>query len=203
MNYDKREFTKEEVEQAVAESKSYACLARKLGYNPKSGHYTSDVNKWIIKYNCDISHFTGQGWNKGNYDFKRFREQNKTFRGPELLFYLVKGEGRPYKCECCGNTEWNGQPIPLQVHHIDGNHYNNEISNLQLLCPNCHAQTDSYCGKNVIRKYITDEEFIKAVNTSYSIAEALRKINVRDVPTYRNKVKSLIEENKCSLLIKE
>lgn len=202
MNYDKRNFTEEEIKQAVAESKSYAELARKLGYNDKTGHYTADVNKWIGKYNCDISHFKGCGWNKDNFDFERFKTK-KVFRGPELLLFLIKGEGRPYKCECCGNTEWNGQPIPLQVHHIDGNHYNNEISNLQLLCPNCHAQTDSYCGKNKTRDVITDEEITEAVNTSYSVAEALRKINVRDVPTYRNRIKSLIDENKCSLLIKE
>lgn len=200
MKRDKREFTEEEIKQAVAESKSYAELARKLGYNDKTGHYTYDAKKWVEKYNCDTSHFTGSVWNKGNYDLERFKKK-KVFRGPELLKFLIKGAGRPYQCECCGNSEWNGLPIPLQVHHIDGNHYNNEINNLQILCPNCHAQTDSYCGKNASRKTITDNEFIKAVNTSHSIAEALRKINVRDIPKYRNKVKILIEENKCSLLI--
>ena len=202
MKRDKREFTEEEIKQAVAESKSYAELARKLGYNDKSGHYTYDAKKWIKKYNCDTSHFTGSLWNKGNYDLERFKKK-KVFRGSELLKFLTKGMGRPYQCECCGNSEWNGLPIPLQVHHIDGNHFNNEINNLQLLCPNCHAQTDTFCGKNKSKENITDKEIIEAIKTSYSISEVLRKINTRDVPRYRNKIKLLIENNNCSLLVKE
>lgn len=55
---------------------------------------------------------------------------------------------KPYKCECCGNTEWNGLPIPLQLHHKDGNFRNNTLENLQLLCPNCHSLTDNYCRRN-------------------------------------------------------
>ena len=41
-----------------------------------------------------------------------------------------------------------GKEIPLQVHHINGNNTDNRVENLQILCPNCHAQTDTYCGKN-------------------------------------------------------
>jgi 5-methylcytosine-specific restriction endonuclease McrA len=40
-----------------------------------------------------------------------------------------------------------GEPIPLELHHIDGNHNNNDLSNIQLLCPNCHAQTDNFSNK--------------------------------------------------------
>ena len=57
-------------------------------------------------------------------------------------------EKRGHRCECCGLTEWLNQPIKLEVHHIDGDNTNNQDDNLQLLCPNCHAQTDSYRGKN-------------------------------------------------------
>lgn len=47
----------------------------------------------------------------------------------------------------CGITEWQGKPIVCQLHHIDGNPSNNSIGNLQILCPNCHSQTDNFCGK--------------------------------------------------------
>ena len=55
---------------------------------------------------------------------------------------------RPHTCEVCGTSEWNGQPIPLEVDHIDGNPENNVVTNLRRICPNCHAQTNTYKGKN-------------------------------------------------------
>ena len=55
---------------------------------------------------------------------------------------------KEHRCECCGLNEWMGKPIPLEVHHKDGNRSNNELDNFELLCPNCHAFTDSYRGKN-------------------------------------------------------
>ena len=58
-----------------------------------------------------------------------------------------KGSAKEHKCECCGLISWNDKPIPLELHHIDGNHYNNDLSNLQILCPNCHAQTSNYSCK--------------------------------------------------------
>jgi hypothetical protein len=53
-----------------------------------------------------------------------------------------------HKCYICNNTEWNGKPIPLELEHIDGDSDNNKESNLQLICPNCHAQTPTYKGAN-------------------------------------------------------
>lgn len=51
-------------------------------------------------------------------------------------------------CQICRNTIWNGQPISLELDHINGDSTNNELSNLRLVCPNCHAQTPTYKGKN-------------------------------------------------------
>lgn len=48
----------------------------------------------------------------------------------------------------CGGIKWRDGPIPIQLHHIDGNRKNNELFNLEILCPNCHALTENYCGKN-------------------------------------------------------
>ena len=48
------------------------------------------------------------------------------------------------KCEICGLSEWMNKPIPLELHHKDFNHFNNELSNLQILCSNCHMQTHNY-----------------------------------------------------------
>lgn len=52
------------------------------------------------------------------------------------------------KCSICSIDSWNHQDLSLHLDHIDGNPTNNLIYNLRLLCPNCHSQTSTYCGKN-------------------------------------------------------
>ena len=61
---------------------------------------------------------------------------------------LLKDNLVEYKCALCGLSEWLNKPLVLQLHHIDGDNSNNTLENLQLLCPNCHSQTNNYCGKN-------------------------------------------------------
>jgi HNH endonuclease len=58
--------------------------------------------------------------------------------------YLLRTRER--RCEKCGRDEWNDLPIPIEVHHVDGNPDHNTEENLQLLCPNCHAQSDFFKG---------------------------------------------------------
>ena len=60
--------------------------------------------------------------------------------------YLIRT--KPHQCEICGIEEWNGQPTPITMDHIDGNSENNDLSNLRLICPNCDAQLPTYKGRN-------------------------------------------------------
>ena len=53
------------------------------------------------------------------------------------------------KCELCERRSWNDQPIPLELDHINGRRDDNRLSNLRVLCPNCHAQTPTYRGRNI------------------------------------------------------
>ena len=52
------------------------------------------------------------------------------------------------KCEICGISDWNDKEISTQLDHIDGNSHNHLLDNLRMICPNCHSQTETYCGKN-------------------------------------------------------
>lgn len=75
---------------------------------------------------------------------KRIYEQCKTNRTRRLALI----EERGHKCEVCGNSEWLGQPITLELEHINGNSDDQRKENTKLLCPNCHSQTPTYKGKN-------------------------------------------------------
>ena len=65
---------------------------------------------------------------------------------------LVKENYLEYQCNSCGITEYNGKEISLELNHIDGNGYNHSLENLELLCPNCHSQTDTYRSKKLLLK---------------------------------------------------
>jgi hypothetical protein len=55
-------------------------------------------------------------------------------------------------CEACGLAEWRGEPLSLQLHHINGDGLDNRLKNLLLLCPNCHSQTETWGGRNKGRR---------------------------------------------------
>lgn len=70
-----------------------------------------------------------------------------------LKVILIRNGIRFERCESCGGYDhWNNKPLVLQMHHKDGDTRNNAISNLQMLCPNCHSQTPNYAGKSWSRK---------------------------------------------------
>lgn len=124
----------------------------------------------------DVSHFKGQGWNKDNFDYSRFKYGN-NIKAANALLALVNLRG--HKCEQCGNTTWNNQEIPLEIHHLDGDHLNNVLDNLQLLCPNCHAQTNNYKGKNQRkRREYSEEEYAKALRENPNVRQALLSLGL-------------------------
>lgn len=112
----------------------------------------------VVTLTGPITLLTGKVWNIG----KRYKKiktaqpieqilvKDSTFiSSDKLRKRLLKEQIKEYKCECCNNSLWLNQKIPLELHHINGDKHNNRIENLQLLCPNCHALTDNYRGKNI------------------------------------------------------
>ena len=154
-------YDKDNLSKIVSESNSIRQVLISLGLKEAGGNY-SNIKKRIEQFNIDTSHFHGQGWAKGktwtktkNLDSILVENSTytsglhrSTFRLKNQLFKL----GYKIKvCEMCGNNEWMGEDIPLELHHINGNKFDNRIENIQILCPNCHTFTDNYRGKNMSR----------------------------------------------------
>jgi Zn finger protein HypA/HybF involved in hydrogenase expression len=149
----KHSYTIEEFKSAVQGSYSIAQALTKLGVSPRGGNYRV-FKKFEKLYEIDTSHFTGQGHLKGkthNFNTTPLSEiliKDCEYNSNKLRKRLISEGIKEHKCECCGLNEWLGELIPLELDHIDGDHYNNILENLKILCPNCHAKTPTYRGKN-------------------------------------------------------
>ena len=84
-------------------------------------------------------------------------------------------------CNKCKLSEWLGNEIPLELEHIDGNHHNNERSNVEVLCPNCHALTPTWRGRNKrkIKNRITDDELLESlIENNFNMRQALLQVGM-------------------------
>jgi hypothetical protein len=135
-----KNYTDKDIIANAANVKSLAGLLKSLGLRPAGGSF-NNMKRNLQRLNVDTSHWTGQGWNSG----QRLKDWTDYTRAAYLKPHLI-GE-RTHKCESCKQTTWMENKIPLEVHHIDGDRTNNNIDNLQLLCCNCHALTDSWKRK--------------------------------------------------------
>jgi hypothetical protein len=151
-----RKYTEQQLSEAVKKSTSLAQTLSRLGVAPYGGNYHV-LRRAIKHFNLDISHFTGQLWNKGKTIGPKQALQRYLNNELQISSYKLKGrllsEGLlERRCSKCRNSEWLNVPIPLELHHVNGNHSDNRLDNLRLLCPNCHALTPTYRGKNISSK---------------------------------------------------
>ena len=145
-------YTEEQLRDAVKNSTSIRQVLDKLNIVPAGGNYQT-TNRRIKKLKIDTSHFTGQAWNRGKIigpkrPIQEYLKENSVVQSFKLKGRLITEGLKEHKCECCGITEWMGKPTPIELDHINGNHYDNRLENLRIICPNCHAQTETYRGKN-------------------------------------------------------
>lgn len=149
-----RRYTDTQLRDAVKRSRSIRQTLIRLGIRAEGGNYKT-IQGDMQRLGLDTSHFTGKRWRSGS--------SRPTFRARDLSEVLIENshvdtttirkrllrEGvKEHRCECCGTTEWLGRPVPLELDHINGIYNDHRLENLRLLCPNCHAQTDTYRGRN-------------------------------------------------------
>ena len=98
----------------------------------------------------------GLAWKDKNYKPEQKKiPLNEIIEGKHPYYQTLKLKKRllkeglkENKCDICSITEWNGKELLIQLDHIDGNSHNHKLENLRMVCPNCHSQTHTYCGKN-------------------------------------------------------
>jgi 5-methylcytosine-specific restriction endonuclease McrA len=137
---------------AVAAAKSYRSAVRSLGYAGTPSE-TRWLQRQVTAAGLDTSHFTGQGWRGGrqfqpSVPLESYLRRGSLVTTDTLRRRLLREGVLPRCCARCGLREWNGQSIPLELDHISGDRADNRLANLRILCPNCHAQTPTYRGRN-------------------------------------------------------
>lgn len=150
-----KKWSDDDLINAVKNSYSIRSVLSKLNVVEAGGNYAT-IKKHISRLNIDTSHFTGQSWNKGKVHKVKNLElvlvdgiETNTSR---LRQRLIKANFFDKICSSCNLSKWLEKDIPLELDHINGIRTDNRIENLRLLCPNCHAQTDTYRGKNQARR---------------------------------------------------
>lgn len=100
---------------------------------------------------------------------------NSKVSNQSINNYLLNYLHWPRVCSYCRLSEWREQPIPLELHHKNGDNRDNRLENLEYLCPNCHAITSNFRGKNINsgKSKVSDEQLIEALQTQPSIRQAL------------------------------
>ena len=148
-------MTKEQLNEAVLNSKSITGVLHYLKMNVSSKNHNK-IKELIETFNIDTSHFENVFKNRPKKDLNDILIENSIYQSSTLKKRLIKEGLKEDRCEICGcSNEWNGKPLTLQLDHINGDHYDNRLENLRIVCPNCHSQTDTF-GKSKPRKKCPD-----------------------------------------------
>ena len=147
----------EDLVRAVELSASIAGVCRALGLVPRGGNYRT-IGNAIARMGLSTAHFTGQAHRRGSTRPVRparplaevLVRDSDYGTSVQLKKRLLAAGMLVPRCQGCGNAgEWLGRPLVLHLEHRNGAHNDNRLENLALLCPNCHSQSSTYCGRNI------------------------------------------------------
>ena len=136
-----------EIRQWIAEHRSKAFICRQLHCKPTT------LNSYLSKLGIE---YKGNQGSKGRRSTQlkpaaAYLHNGSNIHSHHLKLKLIRDGIKAAECESCKLNHWFKQQIPLELHHINGDRFDNRLENLQILCPNCHALTDNHAGK-AIRK---------------------------------------------------
>ena len=152
----KREYAIDKLIENADKCVNMLDLCHRMGIENVGGEDYKEVKELAKELNIELK-FSYKRNTMCNYhpriETKDILVENSTYKDATKLKKRLLEEGiKEHRCEGCKRTEWEGVPIPLQIHHVNGVHNDNRLENIQLLCPNCHSLTDTYAGKNANRE---------------------------------------------------
>jgi hypothetical protein len=144
---------RELLQKTVKESFNRKEVLEKLGMSTRGGSYIT-LNKYLKKYEIDISHFkTVRESNQKKRDLKEILQENTSYGSNKLKKRLFKEGLLENKCSICGQEPfWNGKSLVHILDHINGNHDDNRLENLRIVCRHCDSQLDTFGAKNMKNK---------------------------------------------------
>jgi hypothetical protein len=153
---NKKSWTENDLRNAAKKSLSVRQVIKALGLVEAGGNY-AQIKKYLKMHKIDTSHFKGMVWNKGLHGIGVYRTTLKEvlvkdsyYQSYKLKKRLFAAELKKPQCEICGWAEKSSDGrIPLELDHINGNHGDNRLENLQILCPNCHSLQPTHRGRNI------------------------------------------------------
>ena len=153
----------------------------------KTGHGAIRLRNRITEENIDTSHFVRYKSPAGKKPLSHYLVENYHLHSGVKQRILKEGLLKNECYECGQVPEWNGLKLTLQLDHINGNHYDNRIENLRILCPNCHSQTKNFSGKankrNEVKvkngkklKFIVSKEDLQYLVNNYNLSEVAKNL---------------------------
>lgn len=138
---------KEELQKLVNDCNSLREILTKQG-KAVSGAAIKILKEKLDTYEISY-HFINKKQDVGKkLELSEILKENRPYRSAALKQRLIKEGLKEDKCEICGQLpEWNGKELVLQLDHINGDHNDNRLENLRILCPNCHTQTETFGNK--------------------------------------------------------
>lgn len=175
----------------VNNSSCISDVLRTLGYSTNGNSWGNKIVKERMeKLELSFTKKNKNYYNKTNtaLSLDEILTKDSEYNRTKLKERLIESGLRENKCAICGISKWQDKPISLQLHHINGVNNDNRLENLQLLCPNCHSQTENFASKgrgtSIIRKAenlpAEDKNIIMNKVREVGIVEARKQLNYRN-----------------------
>ena len=189
----------------ISNNQTYSDCLRQLGLCETGSASRTILKRRIKELGINTDHFN-----------KYINNVQKSSTKP-LSTYLIKGSSVskqnlkrrllkekiiPYKCSICGNDgTWNNKKLSLQLDHINGDNTDNRVENLRFICPNCHSQTNTYAGKNIVHKHNQKQQLKKCEYCQQSYVAKFKSQRFCSQKCYKMSIRKVTRPSLQQLMI--